>query len=221
MDTRAGTLARMLSQDDFAQIIRSGYHTRLEDRWEQVDTAKFYEMYDARDKMTLRASHITLVPVMVSEFVIKTHTLQEVTPWQFKPVVYLNIYPYKLVEDEVKLFKQLLFNQVGWQFDIKVVNLRPDEITTAFLKENIAIAAMYGYAEWINTQSKNETLTLAYAGDVGMVSPMVGQSRTDESVGTEEKLKGTLNDIRELAQVFVNFQFLNVDTFSLAWKFAS
>lgn len=149
MDTRLALLYYHFP--DKIDTILSIYPYRLSDDYPGVvDYTTFSDLYKKRNKEILLLSVITPIVYLLKDFIEKAieNLTQSIQP--APPKIFLNIYPYKLSEEEVAIIVNALLSSVGKKVDIEVVNMSNKEITPAFLNANVNIYFKYDYYLWLD-----------------------------------------------------------------------
>jgi len=207
LDTRLGTIVS-IANDRLEDIILSGYHTRKSDDFIGVDKDAFKERYANRDKEVLLNSIVTPMARLLEEFSKKTLKLLLSTPFQYQPEIVLNIYPYILTNEEIKVLVGVIKSYTENLADISVVYKCYDEITPKYLKDDIAIYVTYNYNEWLETHSVNENFKKTICPEVGLIGPSI---YFDEVVDDNGE---AFSAIEELASTVIALRLYPISNFS-------
>ena len=209
LDTRLSVIAR-LGDDVLKNVLLNGYHTRKIDKFKGVDDNYFKEAYANRDKSLLKDTIITPVGPMVKEYVVKTLSRVGLTPYNFKPRVIVNVFPYKLLDKEIQVIKTAVVSMTNKLSDVEVVYMNYEEITPTFLKANVSIFSMYSYSDWLNIHGLNGNLKKKTIPEISLLGPRIYflESQTYED--------SAISAIEELVAPVVNLNLLPIVTFSCA-----
>jgi hypothetical protein len=156
LDTRAGTLAKMLGPDQVVEILKGNYHTRKDDKFPAVDVEAFSAMYARRDEETLSLSYSTNIEVFLRELV---HTLIKQTlarPFHQGVRVVVNTYPYQLSDDVLEqilgavVAKLLADIEVEVPLRVEAEHLPDEALNPEHCKQTYAAMLMYDYEHWLS-----------------------------------------------------------------------
>lgn len=214
LDTRFATLFRM-GEDVATKVIDLGYHDRVTDFYPGVDYAAFQKAYEARDKRTLLYAMVTPVLQMALDFAKSTLENASGTPYQYKPKIVLNFYPYVLDEDETKLILNIVYKKLGELAPIEVINKPPEEITPYYVKSMYSIMVMYRYDKWLEMHALNKKWEKTTCPEVTMISPAVYFL---EQLKIPEDTKPVFEDMQRTASPLIGLQLLPADIFSMVAK---
>lgn len=213
-DTRLGTLLQM--GDDKAQAaIDHGYHDRISDSWPGVDFQEFKERYKKRDKVTLKHSLVTPMLSLAKEFALQILNNINNTPFHSVPILLLNIYPYALSDEEVKVIAAGVKAGTMGLCEIQIVNMSPEEITPLYVKLNLALLAIYDYDEWLDLHAVNGNWKSCRAPDVTLLAPMI--AKTDVKHASNSVQEG-FAEMQKMTAPFIDLKLLHIENFSLVLR---
>jgi len=160
-------------------IIKEGYFNRDCDVFNGINPLQFKEVYDSRDTRVLHNSIVSPMATVLNEFAVKTINLLSTSPYQDKPKIILNIYPYKLTDAEINTFMTITRFLTDGLSDVKIVDKKPELITPKYLKKGVTIAVMYDYPTWIEMHSANENFKKTTCPEVTLISPRIYFEKSD------------------------------------------
>lgn len=171
-DTRLSVLAHM-GDEAIKSAYNNHYHERPIDMFPNVDNEQFKQIYENRTKAILKHTMITPIADMVKEFAVKTLKHIATTPFHYKPKCIINIYPYKLSENEINVIISTMVHITNKLCDIEVVDMSPEQITPSFVKQHIAILVMYEYYKWLELHSVNGLFKKKTCPEVTLLGPRI------------------------------------------------
>lgn len=158
LDTRFGTLMRM--EPKYA-IYASGadeYSNRVTDDFraifgDEFDLQFYKELYQHRDKSTLFYSRRTDMVTFLRQQIYRQAILKATgDPRIGQLEVVVNYYPYKLDEEDINVYRELLSITLETESRFIKLEYRPyTEMTLHWLRETEpAVMVLYNFTEWIN-----------------------------------------------------------------------
>lgn len=211
LDTRLSTLLHY-NESILDEVLKlNTYHHRLADKYPRLSIDAFYEQYGKRDKRVLQNTMITPVVDIVKSFVFRTlkHSLN--SPFQFKPKVIVNVYPYVLTEDEVATIISSLVTITEHAADVEAVNASYDSIDPYYVKKNISIMVLYEYHKWLDIHSVNNTFNKVTCPEVGLIGPELYFKEFD----VKQDHSKVFRSMEQLAQPIIALQLIPVSEFSM------
>ena len=214
LDTRIGALA-LMGGDTLSKVLNSDYHRRLIDRFPNIDNDKFKEIYDSRNKKILQYSMITPIIDIISQFIATTLRQVITTPFHYKPKIALNIYPYKLTDEEVNNIIKVLVELTMAKADIEIVSMSYDEITPRFVKQNLSVLILYEYYKWLEIHSANEAFKKVTCPEVTLIAPSIYfnpiKANTSQDINSFKIME-------EMAAPLVGLCLIDIKYFSMVIK---
>lgn len=212
LDTRFSTLFSM-GEEVAKKVIDFDYHERVTDFFPGIDYEAYQKAYDARNKLTLKNAMVTPVLQLIHDFAKSTLENASGTPFQYEPKLELNIYPYKLDEDEIKLILSIVYGKTGKMMAVEVINKSPEEITPYFVKSRYSVMVMYRYDQWLEIHAKNKKFEKTTVPEVTLLSPAVYFLKQDK---IPEDVKSVFEDMQRTAAPLIGLQLLPADVFSMS-----
>jgi len=207
LDTRLATILT-INDNELENIIKSGYHSRKYDIFENIDNKVFNDIYTNRDKTILHNAIVTPLITMMEEFSEKTLEYTKATPYEYDPVIYVNLYPYILLEEEKLNILQAINAYVKGKAEIELIDMSYEDITPSYLKDNISIYVTYRYDIWLETHSVNGNLKKCGCPEVTMLSPAIYFKKPDNLPDVK------FTDIEKLASLVINLKLIPIEYFS-------
>ena len=216
MDTRMATVSTF-GDEAIETVLLDHYHERLIDRFKGIDEAAFRSRYEQRDRGILFGSMITPMGNLLAEFAQKTLKNAISTPFKYRPKILINIHPYQLAPEEIKIILAAVIVKTQQLADVEIVNWSYDEITPAYVKDQLSILILYEYYRWLELHSANENFKKTSCPEVTLLGPAIrfvsGNLPKDDSSSVE-----VFEAIQELAGPFIGLQLLPIEHFSLVLK---
>lgn len=211
-DTRMATLA-IMGQEHLKSALSGNYHDRTSDNFKGVDYDTFKEFYAKRDKSYLKYAVMTPVVKLAHDFAMTTMDNVNNSPFHYKPVIMLNVYPYVLSEQEIGVLTKAMAAATKGIADIEIVNMTYQELTPLYLKLNLSIMTVYEYDKWFEVHSVSDAWMKYTAPDVTVLAPRISMVKEQKSPELMEEAFETFQDV---ARPFVDFKFLSSELFSCA-----
>lgn len=174
-DTRLATLD-LLDSSIAKMALKDDYLNREEDVFPYVDKQIFKSLYETRDLEVLERAMPTKAIEIIREF-IRIALKQNIdSPVVGAVEVYVNVYPYKVEKSVATEMCKALFHAFGSQVSIHMLNLSPEKVTPGFFADNISVAMMYDYDEWLEVHAKNDNLRKRQIPNVTLHGPKIYKS---------------------------------------------
>lgn len=218
LDTRLATLFIHCGEDFVSQMLSSKeqYFNRIEDSFKVVDKLKFRNLYEARDKLTLKQAGRSKILILIKGIILEAIGKQNVEVSSIKPKLFLNTYPYALTEQEDMLFLRLLIELTDRKCDIEIIRKSPKDLGLVYAKQNFKVMFMYDYSSWLEAHAEHfKTYKLP---DVELYAPAMyfGRVPTKEE---QAEIKATKKDsftLMELGScIYIGLKLIPVSFFSL------
>lgn len=214
LDTRIAVIAG-LGDAALDSVMRSDYHNRLMDVFENVDETLFNERYQNRDKTVLANAVLTPMGQMLKEFAFKTLKQMVETPFHYQPKIMLNVYPYKLTEDESKVLIASIIDITGGKADVQVIDVSYEDITPSYVKANLSILVLYEYYKWLEIHSENEKFKHATCPEVTLLGPAIYFKKPDNMPNNDTE---AFEAMQTLASPLIGLRLLPIENFSMVYK---
>lgn len=165
-DTRLATLYENLTEVDFKKELKK-YYTRIDDDFYPW----FKDKYDNRNKNILANSSLTKIIDLVKEFIKVTYESSRFTPFQFKPKIHLNIYPYELLEEEINVLIAGLVTITNEICDIEIINKSFKDLNPGYVKSTYSVMYMYHYRDWLDENITNNKFEKITCHEITLIGP--------------------------------------------------
>lgn len=223
LDTRLGTLATYFSEETVLHVLKHGYHDREFDVFDGVDYDEFMDHYRNRGRTVLQNSIRTNFIPMMTEFIQETLNNNVNTPHIYLPKIIVNIYPYHLNTEEIRLIRDVVIKMTRQSADVELINLPHSELTPGYLETEVSAMALYDYDQWLEAQSLNDAFRKKACPQIGLFAPALYKKRalTDEDRRIHSQLKMPPFEYlaRQLAP-FIRTIFIPVSMFSIPARMA-
>lgn len=189
LDTRIGTVA-LIDQALATEVLKNGYHDRIEDKFEGVDQKLYKELYANRNTDTLKVSTITTFLPLLRHLcdLIQEESISR--PYHSGPEVDVNIYPYYMTDDLADAIGSAIMQWLGPLTPVNVVRVEPKDMTPQFCKE-YSLLVMYDPTEWVNLHL--DGIVKKPLRDVSLYIPQILRNNTL----TDEELKATVEEFMD------------------------
>ena len=172
IDTRMGALAK-LNEDFVVPVMKKGYWKRQHDffnrLYSKIDMEKYNEIYRNRDWEVLARSRLCNSILWLNALTRKMERRIADTPYRFPVVVYLNVYPYELTDQEIHVLASAIQNKLAITTEMRVIRKSNKELTPAWIKKSVALLAKYDGDDWLAEQG--EALTKEPLPTITVVLP--------------------------------------------------
>jgi len=223
LDTRAGTLAKMLGPEKVVEVLKGNYHNRKDDKFPMVDVDAYNAMYARRDEETLSLSYLTNVEGFLRELV---HTLIKqalVRPFHQGVRVVVNTYPYQLSDEVTQqilgavVAKLLADIEVDLPLRVEAEHLPDEMLNPEYCKQTYAAMLMYDYESWLSMHQL--ALIKRPMPEVTLFAPAIffAQTPTDEEIQaafTEFQMH-PFEVLKKSVQGGIDLQLLPIELFSI------
>lgn len=213
-DTRLAVLATM-ENNALEKAFKHGYYDRQSDSFPDVDYEVFKALYAKRDKSILKEAIITPVSMIARDFAVSTLNNVNNSPFHYKPVLMINIYPYKLEEEEISVIMSGARAMTKELCDIEIVDMSPVQLTPLYLKLNLAMVAIYEYDKWLEIHAVTEAWKKHTAPDVTVLAPRIAMKKLDHPLPRDID---PFNEMQKQAAPFVDLKLIAIENFSLMLK---
>ncbi len=222
LDTRIGTLARMLGDDVVVDILQQGYHSRQDDKYPGVDVDAYKRLYSARDLETLKASTLTNAVDLIAKTIIALLEQAMEGPYHIGVRVVVNTYPYHVSAEETASITRVIAGklkiiaEVGVPIEVESIHLPLSALTPSYCKDHFKALLMYEYEEWLGLQHR--ALMQQAIPEITLITPAIYHEKTP----TLSELKETVEEIAhpfyvlfESLKPFISLELIDVSYFSI------
>lgn len=212
-DTRLPILFA-LSPTTMDECLKSGlYRSRVKDSFGDIPSSVFKGFYDNRDKRVLLAARPTEMFNLLAEY-IGTTTIAMTSIGDSRTIrVYLNIYPYNLIGDEVDTILTLLDN-IATRVEVEVVSFSNHDLTPKWIEKNVGVVIKYDSIEWVDIAMSYGTLQKTPLLETIMMGPHLITGDIDSKDVTQEVFNGMLESVNTL----IGYSFIKTSYYCLMKK---
>lgn len=220
LDTRLATIFKHYGEEKMKEVLKSdAYYSRIEESYPGIDKKEFDMFYSQRDKSTLFNSLKTKVIDIVHSMLYEDISSSAGDPIQKKPKIILNVYPYKLEQQEEELLTKMIVYLTDKNFDVETINYSYQDLTPSYILKNIDHMFLYNYGPFVEAQ--NEALKQTKIPSVNVYAAAIYFDRKPN----EEELEGIKEfnmhpfKLQELvSSMFFNLKFLEPQTYCAVIK---
>lgn len=216
-DTRLSTLG-LIDPSLILAALDEGYIKREQDSFSFLKKDRFKELYDLRDVETLRAAPVTNCFQLLHELVINIIKTSIDSPDCTGAKVYVNIYPYKLTNEEIGDLLELIVTYTDKKAQVEIIDLSPDKITVDFCDNNLVALVMYDYNTWLEANTLNGGFKRKSLNDLILMAPKLYLHK----VPTDKEIKACgikgltpFKAVKMLASSLIRLEFMEVEAFSV------
>lgn len=157
LDTRLAAIAH-ISEDLADKVINSGYmkYERLSDEmelyYEGVDGDLYSSIYKQRGELGLCKKAFVTNMLFKLDGIVRDHELKALAgnPETGNVEIDLNIYPYKLTQEEATELSSLVERDVGIVAKVNIVNIPYNKINFAFINQcKYTMLVFYNFNQWL------------------------------------------------------------------------
>lgn len=185
MDTRVGTCYRLNYALSQRLLTDRAYAERKSDYF--AKDKRYQKLWKERDILTLCNSTGTRIFELINHLIQNEERDYAVGPGDFELTVYLNTYPYSLSDDEIDMYRSVLFTylpQLGNDAHVKVVHVSDAELTPTFLAGNkIDCLVMYQWQDWLELH--HEALVSAPQPLLHLIGPRIRKYEIEFTAGED------------------------------------
>lgn len=214
LDTRISVLMS-LGDSALSSAIDGGYHTRPADIFPKVDNEQFKLRYAERDKSVLASAVVTPMAIMLKEFCLETLRNIINTPFHRQPKVIVNVYPYKLEEDEINTIISAIKAITEDMADIEAVYMPYEEITPLYVKRDLSVMVMYDYAKWLEAHSVSGAFKRTTCPEVVLFAPAIYFKPVARYPSADEN---PFEAVEQLAAPLISLKLIPIEKFSMVVK---
>jgi len=179
LDTRLTTILQHWPEAAARLVADDAYYLREMDEWLEHGISKedFRRAYDRRDINVLRGAIVTPNAMRLNEIISHLEVQNSTTPGAGKPVVELNIWPYKLDDAQRTAYINAVMNFTGVETLVTIINRPPQLVTMSDARHKYAGLFMYDFAYWARLHTKAMSTVIApsttfYAPTIFLDKPM-------------------------------------------------
>lgn len=211
IDSRLATFYN-IDKELTKEFLESGrYHSRIKDELSYISNHLFYKIYEQRDRDILKEVAPTKIVDLLKEYIIEAKRVN-VEYNNSETTIYVNVYPYRLLEAELEWLTKAFLGMTFSSFNIEIINKDITEVTPKWIHENVGVMVMYRGIRWIEYHMDNRNLLDRPIPDVGMITPAIID-------GKYKKEKTDLwENITMLLSRWIRINFIPVEEFSLKYK---
>lgn len=160
LDLRQAVLSRLMSLDQLTTYLQSeDYNFRTIDKF-PIDMNQYSKINQDKASSLLSRSSLTYIINSLRSKIDHVEKRNTFHNKHFPPEILLNVYPFKLHDDQVKIIQNLLFVKLKTSCHITIVSMSTKELTPHYINSNNIVSVfMYQFNEWlsIHTDSLNQT----------------------------------------------------------------
>lgn len=153
LDLRQGTLYYLVEdKEKLAKYIQSEeYNFRETDTFPIVNQEEFDKLYKSADIKIIPQSIVTHILVTIQSKLANLGSRNAYYGETKTPEVMLNVYPYKLTEEQSAQLQNMLFVKLNTNTMVTITSMTPQELSPYFIKtSSISAAFIYDIQPWLD-----------------------------------------------------------------------
>jgi hypothetical protein len=217
LDTRLASLY-LIDPKLADQVLKHDYLDRWSDDF-PVNAELFDKVYRSRDRLTLKSSVLTPMVRLCKEFVHETLRQGINGPFQYKPKIVINRYPYQLEPEEEEVIVRAVASAINQVCDIQMVSYDYEQLNPAWVKKECSILILYRYPDWLEYHSVNGAWKKTTCPEVTLMGPALyfNGPPTDSVMAESKAIKVTpFEAMEEIAGPLIQLSLLPIRYFSIA-----
>lgn len=131
------------------------YNYRETDKFPILPDGNYSEAMKNPSPDILTNSLVTYILGVVIQKLNSIEKMDKIDDVLSKPVLWVNVYPFKLSEEVADTMRNYLFHKTGEKFHVEIVYTPIEEVTPMYLKEiNTKTAIFYSFNKWVEAHGK-------------------------------------------------------------------
>lgn len=218
LDTRIATIAQHWGDEKALEVLKSGYHERVEDIFPGISKEEFRQKYDQRDINTLARSTITnMVPIL--QRIVSGLAKQALTsPFHAGVEIEVNVYPYTGLSNEDRdVIAASIAALIPTAVHVEHVCIPIKHLSPAHCKAQYSAMVMYDYSQWVVAQDNAFTAATALP-EVTLIGPalyFVKKPTEDDIRSLANKVVHPFEAVKRHISPLVSLDILHVGFFSM------
>ena len=217
LDTRLTTLYDMSVPVYEDMIAKGTYHNRYKDSFGPITYSIFKAIYGERTKEILRLATPTNMVNTINEYFVEAFMNNKRAGGTDIPNLYINIYPYKLTDDE-QLLIRTSFTTMIKNIPIFIVSMDATQLTPMWVRDNIGLLVLYNGMEWMEKQTANLNLIKTPLVNTAMFVPAVAVSDAHVKNNDMKALGELFTDLEEMGKTLIRVKFLRISNYNSILK---
>lgn len=176
-DTRSVIAVGLDPNNVIPEIETFKYVNRIRDQFGNIPYNVFRSYYNRRDILTLEDAPLTSICKFIREHYADISTEVNLSGKQEEITLYVNLYPYILGEDRLKDLTKIIDSLIQG-ITIQYIFKTYDELTPAWVKDNVGSMFMYDGPYWLEYVNQNLGLVHDPLLNVMLISPSLVNMNT-------------------------------------------
>jgi len=201
-----------LDPDLTTELTANGkYYSRITDEFDYITSDIFKAVYENRNKSLLNLAVPTNVLNLITEYILEFN-LDKVSIDNYEEtIVYVNIDKFDLNLDEIALIEEYMLKGMKGT-KVKVVSMKPIEITPEWVNENISVMFMYYGIEWLELHTATLDLIKCPLMDKSLITPALTTTAVD-GLNKNKDIDEFFKNVEGLAEKLISISMLPVNDF--------
>lgn len=156
-DTRLATI-ELMDSEKVDGVLTNGYFTRIRNEFHGIDSELFKTAYALRNVETLKRSKPTKMLMEINELInIELVKALAVGGLPVVSMIFLNIYPYKLSDEEINEFVMAIKHITSNKLGVKVISAPMKALPPSYMDVNFSLAYLSDWNAWLTEQAVHLT----------------------------------------------------------------
>lgn len=148
-DTRF-ELIKLINPYEASKILKDGsYINRFTERYGNIPYDIFYPLWRKRNKNLFIKANLTPMLIIIRQYFAALYVTNVYSSVKDQLVLYVNTYPYRLTEKEIKDTEKYIANHIR-HIEVKCIYKSNKDLTTHWVADNIGTMFKYDYLDWLN-----------------------------------------------------------------------
>lgn len=177
LDTRAPIATRLDPNSVIPFIDNDKYIHRVKDNFGNISYDVFRSYYNRRDASILPHAVPTAILSFIQDIYVETMFDIKNSDIKEEVILYLNLYPYQLVKEDIEKVVNLVITQVPG-IAVQIMYKSYEELTPLWIQNHVGTMIMYDLPYWIEYHMQNGNLTKTFLVNITGIGPSLANNNT-------------------------------------------
>lgn len=207
-DTRF-ELIRLINKHEARRILKDGsYHERLTENYGNITWDMFYPLWRRRKKELFISATNTMMIGVIRKYFIALYTDEVYKEVRDKFKLYVNTYPYRFEEEEMKAMEYVIANFLP-DIEVMFIYKNKQDLTTNWVSSKIGFMFKYDFLDWLDYQVTTGKFDLGMKHVTGVIPGVINGFVPPGSV-----TESTIESLEERFKMYTNVQVIDVANYS-------
>ena len=218
MDSRLATLWTF-GPEVVENILCNGYLERPLDKFIEVDESEYKRRYESRGTNSEIFKNLQCTPIvnMIREFIVTIRNKNNIGADVINPKIYINIYPYKLSDNNQNMLLEIWKTLTNNETDIDIVDMSNDDITPKFVYERLGSLVKYDAYAWLEHHCANGNFAKRICPDIALFAPAIFEDTPSQIAlkKLQDSKQCPFKARENIAKCIISLKYLDVSYFSM------